>query len=372
MKNTSRVIVIGAGIVGAAVAFGLAKRGLQVDVIEADRPGQGASRVSYAWINGRDKNPIHYHELNRRSQDMWWKFEDELQADLGLVWGGEMRWTVTESGAVELRSRVAKLQSWGYPIRELSLSAATEMEPGIVFNNPTSVSYTESDGHVDPMRVVSACMAVVTRLGGKVHTGELVTGLIKNGNAVTHITTNKGTHECDSIVIAAGAKTPEIAAMVGSKLENAHSPGATVITNILSSPLFHSIAAMHSPRDSTGVLINLRQLTDGRVMIHGGTSAHSIADESIDDAEMLLEQSGKHIPALKNLNVEEIRRALRPMPTDGLPVLGPLLSTPNVYLTYTHSGVTLAPMIGEMAALEISSGLKTKILEPYRPERFGS
>jgi glycine/D-amino acid oxidase-like deaminating enzyme len=372
MKNTSRIIVIGAGIVGAVVAFGLAKRGIQVDVIEADRPGQGASRVSYAWINGRDKNPIHYHELNRRSQDMWRKFEDELQADLGLVWGGEMRWTATEPGVLELKSRVAELQSWGYPIRELSLSEATEMEPGIIFNNPTSVSFTESDGHVDPVRVVLACMATVTRLGGTVRTGESVTDLIRTGNAVTHVTTNKRTYECDSVVIAAGATTPEIAAMVGSKLENTHSPGATVITNVLDSPLFSSIAAMHSPRNAEGVLINTRQLTDGRVMIHGGTHAGSIADESLEDTEMLLEETGKHLPVTENLNVEEIRRALRPMPSDGFPVLGPLISTSNVYVTYTHSGVTLAPMIGEMAAIEISSGSKTKILEPYRPERFGS
>jgi glycine/D-amino acid oxidase-like deaminating enzyme len=105
-------------------------------------------------------------------------------------------------------------------------------------------------------------------------------------------------------------------------------------------------------------------------MIHGGTQAHSIADESIEDAEMLIQETSKYLPTTQNLTVQEVRSALRPMPPDGLPVLGRLVSTPNAYITYTHSGVTLAPMIGEMAALEICTGVETEILAPYRPERF--
>jgi glycine/D-amino acid oxidase-like deaminating enzyme len=232
------------------------------------------------------------------------------------------------------------------------------------------VSYTDSDGHVDPERVVTGCLSTVSQLGGEIRTNESVTSFIRSRNSITHVVTTKGTYECDSVVIAAGAETPKIAEMLGSKFQNTHSQGATVITDVLHVPLFKSIVAMHSPRDLNGVLINSRQLTDGRVMIHGGTHAGSIADESIEDAEMLIQETAKYLPATQDLTVQEVRSALRPMPPDGLPVLGRLISTPNVYITYTHSGVTLAPMIGEMAALEIRTGVETKILAPYRPERF--
>ena len=223
MTHPKHTIVIGGGIVGASVAFHLAKSGVQVDVIESRQPAQQASKVSYAWINARDKHPFGYHELNRRSQDMWRRFEDDLQTDIGLVWGGEMRWTATETGALEFRSRIAELQEWGYSIREISPEEAAELEPGISFGNPTSVSYTDSDGHVDPEKVVHGCLSSVRQAGGLVHTNESVKSFIKSGDSISHVVTTKDTYECDSVVIAAGAETPKITEMLGSKFQNIHS-----------------------------------------------------------------------------------------------------------------------------------------------------
>jgi glycine/D-amino acid oxidase-like deaminating enzyme len=58
------------------------------------------------------------------------------------------------------------------------------------------------------------------------------------------------------------------------------------------------------------------------------------------------------------------------MPQDGYPVLGFPEAAPNVYIALTHSGVTLAPLIGELAAIEIVDGARVEVLKDYRPERF--
>ena len=79
MNNFSNIVVIGAGIVGASIAFHLARRDAKVTLIDAGEPGKGsaiqpATAVSFAWMNARDKNPRHYHLFNRRSVDMWARF----------------------------------------------------------------------------------------------------------------------------------------------------------------------------------------------------------------------------------------------------------------------------------------------------------
>ena len=122
---------------------------------------------------------------------MWRRFVDELRADVGLVWGGEMRWTVTAEGAAELKARVAELQSWGYSIREMPVEEVGEMEPEVALGDATSVSYTESDGHVDPVRVANVCRARGVELGGIVKTGEQVVGLARSGDAITRVRTDR-------------------------------------------------------------------------------------------------------------------------------------------------------------------------------------
>jgi glycine/D-amino acid oxidase-like deaminating enzyme len=84
------VVVVGAGIVGASIAYHLARRQVAVTVLERHRPGAGASSHSFAWINAFGKEPYPYHDLNRRSMEVWHRFAQGLQADVGLHWGGEM------------------------------------------------------------------------------------------------------------------------------------------------------------------------------------------------------------------------------------------------------------------------------------------
>ena len=140
------LVIIGAGILGASLAFHLTLRGVEVTVLEADTPGQGASRVSFAWINARDKNPRHYHDLNRRSLDMWDRFARRLGGDVGLNWGGELRWAATSDEAASMIARVKRLQSWGYPIRLVEPAAMRTMEPGLATGPVAAASFTEVDG----------------------------------------------------------------------------------------------------------------------------------------------------------------------------------------------------------------------------------
>ena len=117
-SRNSHVVVVGAGIVGASIAWRIAARGFRVTLIDKAEPGSGASSHSFAWINAGAKEPLRYHNLNRRSLEMWHRFAAALSDDgdvssVGLRWGGKVSWE-SEPGAVEqLVERVRQLQTWG-------------------------------------------------------------------------------------------------------------------------------------------------------------------------------------------------------------------------------------------------------------------
>ena len=74
-----KAVVIGAGIVGASIGYHLAARGADVTLIDKNKPGSGASSHSFAWINAGPKSPFEYHDLNRRSLEMWERFAQKLR-----------------------------------------------------------------------------------------------------------------------------------------------------------------------------------------------------------------------------------------------------------------------------------------------------
>jgi glycine/D-amino acid oxidase-like deaminating enzyme len=76
------------------------------------------------------------------------------------------------------------------------------------------------------------------------------------------------------------------------------------------------------------------------------------------------------LPALKGVKIKEVRRGRRPIPRDGESIVGFSPTVSNLYLATTHSGVTLTPIIGEFAALEIAEGARIDLLQPFRLERF--
>jgi glycine/D-amino acid oxidase-like deaminating enzyme len=175
--NNKHVIVIGAGIIGASIAFFLAKRGAKVTVVDAGNPGNGTSAVSFAWMNARDKDPRHYQDLNRRSVDMWDRFYRLLGEDVGLTWGGELRWAATAAGTETLTSRVKRLQSWGYPIELLDAQQVKELEPHLVTGTVAAASHSTIDGHVDTGKVIAACLARASEKGASIYPQRPVTGL---------------------------------------------------------------------------------------------------------------------------------------------------------------------------------------------------
>ena len=365
-----RVAVIGAGIVGGAIAFYLARRGVDVTLIDAGDPGMGATSHSFAWINGFGKEPRTYNALNRRSLDTWDRFARLLDADIGLRWGGQLTWAATEEDAESLRQNVARLQSWGYVARMIDRAEVMRLEPGLRPGRVAAAAISDNDGHVPGTLAAQTCAIRVSEMGGAVMPMNPVTDLPLRDARVAAVETRDETVECDAVVLAAGVGATRLAKMVGVQLPQDESPGVVVRTDPRP-PVLRTVAALYAPPIDGGTQeIHVRQGTDGVVMIGEGTQESLAGDDSQRHAADLVAHALKYLPDLEGATPVPVPVGYRPMPIDGMPVLGFSTSVPNLYIALMHSGITLAPLVGELAAMEIVDGARIDILDHYRPERF--
>ncbi len=366
------VLVIGAGIVGASIAWRIASRGARVTIVDRAEPGSGASSHSFAWINAGAKEPVGYHNLNRRSLEMWPRFADALGENVGLRWGGKVSWENDAEAAQALRARVHQLQSWGYPSRLVSREELQALEPALRIGAVVAAEYSENEGQVEPQMVVDACLNRLREFEASIVTDAEVTGFRKDSrDRVGTVQTTTGDIDADVVVVAAGTATTAVAAMAGVNVPQAESPGVVMRTSPMPS-LLQNVPVVYAPPLEDGRReIHLRQCPDGRLMIGEGDQESLAEDDSQAHADDLLARACQHLPGLAGAAAVPVPVGWRPMPLDGYPVMGFAPEAPNLYVALTHSGVTLAPALSQLAALEICDGARADaVLGPYRPERF--
>ena len=376
-EKPESVAIIGAGIVGAAIAWRLATRGVQVILLDKGQPGLGASSYSFAWVNAGAKEPIGYHNLNRRSLEMWPRFAADIgdhgdPGSVGLRWGGKVSWESDPVAAEGLVARVRQLQTWGYPSRMIDSGELKRLEPALEIGEVAAAEFSPNEGQVEPQMVVDACLRRLDEMGCEICTDTGVSGFERHDDGrIKGLVTTSGSREVDSVVIAAGTETTGLAALAGVNVPQAESPGVVIRTNPLP-PLLHNVPVVYAPALGDGRReIHLRQCADGRLMIGEGDQESLAEDDTRAHADDLLARACRFLPGLTHAEAIPVPVGWRPMPLDGYPVMGFTSEAPNLYVALTHSGVTLAPALSQLAAQEICDGRPADaVLGPYRPQRF--
>ena len=212
-------------------------------------------------------------------------------------------------------------------------------------------------------------MRKIQETGGKAYLNTFVDSITQSGDkAFLHVDDQK--MEFDQVVIAAGIDSTKLANSAGINLPQRISPGVVIKTKPLP-PFIHNLATLYLPPVSKEEKeIHIRQDVDGVVMIGAGDQESETEDDSQAHADELIQRAALYFDQLSGVEAIRIPVGLRPMPEDDLPVIGFSPGLSNIYLTLMHSGVTLAPLVGALAALEIVTGIPNGDLDPYRPDRF--
>ena len=356
----SRIVIAGGGMLGANIAYQLAKRGASVTLLERAKPATGATANSFAWINAK-KQPIPYFNLSQLGIEAWRELHAELGTELPVRWGGSLEWTNSAERAARQAETLRRFQSWGYPIHQIDERQLRALERNVRPGDIASATHAEIEGSADPVGATEVILARAVKAGAQVRFPVDVVGLDMANGRLRAVKTGSGDVEADLIVIACGVDTPRIAAMAGLAVPLTRSPGILVHTD--PQPIVVDRVLL-SP------IGNIKQKTDGRIVTGADFGPAAVEDTSRQYGRQFLKTMSAVLPSLSEASVEKVTLGLRPLPKDGFPIVGFPAGRRDIYITVMHSGVTLGPLVGRLAATEILDGVQVDPLAPYRLERF--
>ncbi|MCE7008128.1 FAD-binding oxidoreductase [Kibdelosporangium philippinense] len=337
------VVVIGAGLYGAAVAAALTKRGATVTVVDAGAPGGGTSGATFSWINSGGKQPRAYHDLNVAGMEAHRKMAGDWYHETG-----NLDWVAGDTE--RLRNRVAGLHHYGYEAHWLSRKEVLRLEPDI---DPAAlpdneIAFFPREAWIEPTRMIAHLLTTAA----EVIRGDAVTGLDVT-DRVRWVQLASGRRiDVDAVVNCAGPQAGEIAELAGLTFPMRNKPGVLVYT----SPVAVSVSqVIHAPN------VHLRPDGGGRLCLHG---------KDDDDPANVLAAACEVYPGIRGATIESVRVGNRPIPLDRMPVLGRVAKLPNFHFAVSHSAATLSVHVGDLVAAEVLGEDRSAELAQYRFERL--
>jgi len=354
MSARKHVIVVGAGIIGAAIALSLARAGARVTVLDAGAPGGIATRASWAWLNASWGNPEPYFRLRVRALAEW-RALAETVPDLGVLWPGSLYWEVAPD---VLRQFADSHAAWGYNVRLVGRDDIVRREP-LLAAPPDLAVLAPDEGVVEPLEATLALLAEATRLGASVVGNLPVQSLELRGDRVEGVRTLDGVQAADEVVLAVGVATTPLLARAGLVVPVQIRP-SIVVTSAPHAKLLNGLLLAPGAE--------IRQTAAGKLL--ACATGETFAPDDATAPSAFFESLRGMFSNGATLALERHWIGHRPVPRDGFPIVGRVGDVAGLYVAVTHSGITLAPAIGRFAAEEILAGQRDALLATYGAARF--
>jgi glycine/D-amino acid oxidase-like deaminating enzyme len=364
-----RIAIIGLGVLGASAARALTRLGAQVTVFERTAPGAGTSATSYGWINAHRKQPYSYHELNVAGMA-----EHAALWEPGCDWyvrSGLLEWASDEAGRERLAANTARLHDYGYPVETITRARAAELAPDLLIPPEASdLTWYPTEGYALPIALLARLWGEARDHGAELRCPVEVTSVEAVGNgALVHIVGGEPEH-FDKVVLAVGRWTGQLTEHIEPTIpmlgpEDPATPGLLAYT----APL-----AARVPFPVITPELNFRPDGGGRLLVAAlDLNADAVPGEQHGPGPLfireLLRRLGTLLRGGEYARVLRVDLGLRSLPADGHTVAG-TDSSGHIYILATHSGVTLGPLLGRLAAQEIVQERLASELHDFRPQRF--
>jgi glycine oxidase len=370
MTRSSDIIVVGAGVVGCAVAYELARRGASVEIIDDRAVGMGATQASAGvlapFIEAREGNPL--LELAVCGLGLYDDFIARVTADSGIAIPyrrtGTLDVAIDDASMAALRTTADVLERRGVPALLLDMDRVRVEEP-LVGDSVVGGLLIEAHGFVAAAELTRALAAAARRNGAQLLEQSRVRRIVSSAGEMI-VETERGSLSGGAVVVAAGSWSSDIEI-------------AGVLTRVPVRPVRGQL--LHLSWTGTP----LRRVTwssrcymvpwdDGTVLV-GATVEDAGFDEraTVAGVRDLLDAACEIVPHAWAAGFRGARVGLRPATRDDLPVIGWSKHCPNLMYATGHyrNGVLLAPLTAQIVADAMLDGRTDPLLDVVMPSRFG-
>jgi len=366
--NSFDVVVIGGGLVGASIAYGLAKTDPRTTVAVLDEGDIAlrASRGNFAlvWVQSKGVGMPEYAGWTVRGAGLWPTLAAQLKAETGLdvclqqPGGFHLALSDTElerrANLLQRLHNQPRMQRYDYEIMDHSRVKAMmpEIGPEVV-----GASFCPLDGHVNSLRLFRALHTAMVGSGVRYLPNHPAEAIAYEGGAF-RITTPKGEIRAGKVVLAAGNGNARLGPMVGLDVPVRPQRGQVVVTERTQPFLPHPV-------------VTIRQSDEGTVMLGDSVEEAVEPKVGLPIVSAIAERAVRMFPRIGGLNVVRTWAALRVMTKDGFPIYDQSLSCPGAFVATCHSGVTLAATHAFVVAPAIAAGrLPAEDFEVFSARRF--
>lgn len=368
MKSRCHTAIIGAGIVGLMTAYHLARKGIR-DVVLLDKApalllgasGRNGGGVRAQWTTAENI------ELARRSIAQFQRLARETGHNTWFRQGGYLFLARTEVQIANLKKAADFQRRHGVRTRILSPDDAKRLVPPLSINGILGAAYNPDDGTLFPWPVVHGVAEAVRARGIEIELNADVTGFETSGDRVRAVLTSRGRLEADHVLLAAGARSPEVARLLGLAVPTVPQRHEILVTEALK-PFFDPMLVDLS----NGLYAS--QAMRGEVV--GGISfphveGHS-QDSSLEFSTTFARALTRLLPALSGVRALRQWAGSYDLTPDARPILGRAGRFENFYVAcgFTGHGFMIAPMTGQLLAELIAGERTTLPIESFRLSRF--
>ncbi|MER7055607.1 MULTISPECIES: FAD-dependent oxidoreductase [unclassified Streptomyces] len=358
---TSKVVVVGAGVVGAACAFHAASAGLDVTVVDRGPVGAGTTSRGEGNVLLSDKEPGPELELARLSRALW----DEAGQELGpetfeLEAKGGLVVASTPEALTALGEFAARQAAAG--VRVEPVDRVHDLEPHLAPGIPGGVHYPQ-DAQVQPVLAAAALLRAAMERGARFRTGEVVGAVTGRNGEVTGVRTATGEMlSAEAVVNAAGTWGGEVGRLLGAPVEVLPRRGFVLVTEPLPPMVRHKVysadyVANVASGDAGLETSCVVEGTRGGTILIGASRERVGFDTTVNPAVItrLAAQACALFPFLRDTHLIRAYRGFRPYCPDHLPVVGPDPRAPGVVHACGHegAGIGLAPATGALVTAHL-------------------